>query len=839
MNLLWISRPKTLLPRTHRLRKLAIENLESRQLLAVGTGFLQGTAFIDSNLNNRFDAGEAPKIGATIQLRSADGSTLLATTMTNGNGQYRFDSTNVDPTGDGLQPGAYQIVELPVGYVSTGTQIISGPLYDSTSELAPNIIGVTLVDSTELQATIDLTDSSNLDTNFFGHDRFVVLDYTIFDDPRTDSAGQIPISLSGGGLPGPVDLYSFCTDLFNGFVTFDFDTYSVAAEFEPTGLGVPQNGDRVAYLYNHYGTGMIGGGVFNTVNVSASAEAAGLQLAIWELLYDAPSNGPDYGLFTDNFKLDPYNQDNSTQSDYDGAIAAAEFFLADSVGKSEAAVFLNVQGDGSPAPLQLTDSQSIIVPGSLNFANIPEATISGQKFEDKNGNGVKNLGDQGLSGWTVILNDNGNGQVDPGETFTTTDANGNYSFNNLSPGTYTVTEVQQSGWTQTFGPAVYSIDVVSGQHDTGNDFGNFRNIAICGEKFEDHNGNGCKDPGDQGLSGWTVTLTRVYNNSTTSSTTTTDSNGKYQFTNLGPGAYTVTEVQQPGWTQTFGPASYAITASSGQNVSNKDFGNFELGVICGTKFEDETGNGYSPDDTPLAGTKIYLDANNNGVLNSGEQYTYTAADGSYHFSGLPKGTYHVREVVPSGFVRTGPTLSDNYTVVVTSGTNSGDNDFVNAEKCDKSILCNITYVINGTTTVSDLRGNTHQGDTVQVNFTVAAGALPHAFTLVSYTAPGSSFDANTASQQTIFDLDTGTFGPGSHSLLVTIPNCFYQIDFVCGYAIDHLGPAGSNIFYSAQNRLFSADNGGTVSCNSQKASFSGFVYVDSNDDGVATRRAPR
>src|SRR5205823_8283199 len=51
-------------------------------------------------------------------------------------------------------------------------------------------------------------------------------------------------------------------------------------------------------------------------------------------------------------------------------------------------------------------------------------------------------------------------------------------------------------------------------------------------------------------------------------------------------------------------------------------------------------------------------------------------------------------------------------------------------------------------------------------------------------------------------------GPGQHSLTVTIPAGFYQVDFVLGQSINHFGPAGSNIFYTPQGRLLSADNGG-------------------------------
>ena len=179
-----------------------------------------------------------------------------------------------------------------------------------------------------------------------------------------------------------------------------------------------------------------------------------------------------------------------------------------------------------------------------------------------------------------------------------------------------------------------------------------------------------------------------------------------------------------------------------------------------------------------------------------------------------------------------PATSDCYSVALGTGQTAGGNNFADAPLGDFTVLSNVVFLVNGTTPVSDLRGATNEGDTVEVTFTVAAGAQPQRFTLVSYTAPSSTFNANNASQQQIFDIDTGVFGPGSYTLAVSNPHSYYQIDFVSGSAIDTFGPAGSNIFYSAQTRLVSADNEGTHALRTSPAALTGTVYLDANNNGI-------
>src|SRR5262249_15172805 len=76
------------------------------------------------------------------------------------------------------------------------------------------------------------------------------------------------------------------------------------------------------------------------------------------------------------------------------------------------------------------------------------------------------------------------------------------------------------------------------------------------------------------------------------------------------------------------------------------------GAIQGKKFNDLNGNGAPHPETGeggLSGWTIFLDTNNNGVLNGSEPRTTTDSSGNYFFFNLPVGTYHVREVQQAGW----------------------------------------------------------------------------------------------------------------------------------------------------------------------------------------------
>ena len=352
-----------------------------------------------------------------------------------------------------------------------------------------------------------------------------------------------------------------------------------------------------------------------------------------------------------------------------------------------------------------------------DFGNWTTGTISGTKWEDHNANGVQDVGDGGLAGWRIYVDLNGNSVFDIGEPSDLSAANGDYTISGVNPGSRTVREVGQAGWTCSFpnpgapsGGVVsstncsYTVTVTSGSAATGRDFGNWTTGTISGTKWEDHNANGVQDVGDGGLAGWRIYVdlngNSVFDIGEPSDLSAAD--GDYTISGVNPGSRTVREVGQAGWTCSFpnpgAPSggvvsstncSYTVTVTSGSAATGRDFGNWTTGTISGTKWEDHNANGVQDvGDGGLAGWRIYVDLNGNSVFDIGEPSDLSAADGDYTISGVNPGSRTVREVGQAGWTCSFPnpgapsggvvsSTNCSYTVTVTSGSAATGRDFGN------------------------------------------------------------------------------------------------------------------------------------------------------------------
>lgn len=119
------------------------------------------------------------------------------------------------------------------------------------------------------------------------------------------------------------------------------------------------------------------------------------------------------------------------------------------------------------------------------------AIVSGQKWNDLDGDGVRDAGEPILANWPI--------SIAPGGS-TTTDSNGYYYFQGLSAGAHTVSEGSQAGWVQTFPTGgVHNVNLGLNSATGNLDFGNtFRPCGeITGESIvcvpDEHGWSGCYD----------------------------------------------------------------------------------------------------------------------------------------------------------------------------------------------------------------------------------------------------------------------------------------------------------------------------------------------------------
>ena len=103
-----------------------------------------------------------------------------------------------------------------------------------------------------------------------------------------------------------------------------------------------------------------------------------------------------------------------------------------------------------PAPAETVTAEAAPVAAAAQAATTGDAakpgqgyTIEGVVFEDLNGNGVKNVNEEGLANWTVNL------EQPEGVVIKSVNSasDGKFVFLNQLPGLYTIKQVLQPGWT--------------------------------------------------------------------------------------------------------------------------------------------------------------------------------------------------------------------------------------------------------------------------------------------------------------------------------------------------------------------------------------------------------
>ncbi|GAB3691860.1 hypothetical protein GCM10027592_10210 [Spirosoma flavus] len=335
----------------------------------------------------------------------------------------------------------------------------------------------------------------------------------------------------------------------------------------------------------------------------------------------------------------------------------------------------------------IPSGQMAMITVTLNGCSITEAvsqncesnaaSLGNFVWNDLDQDGIQDDGEPGLVEVTVVLLQNG-----VVVATTSTDANGMYRFNGLTPGIpYSVSFTTPAGFTATLQHQhidgnddldsdadpitglTPSVTLAAGEFNLSLDAGFYVPRASLGDfVWNDLNQNGIQDSGEPGIAGVVVTL---YQNGTALVSTTTNASGLYSFTGLTPGIpyslsfstplnYTATLASQGGNinldSDPVAGVTGPITLTAGENNTSIDAGFYLLTASLGNfVFEDVNHNGIQDTGEPgIQGVVVTLVSNGTTVAS-----TTTDVNGIYSFTGLTPGVpYSVSFAAPTGYSAT-------------------------------------------------------------------------------------------------------------------------------------------------------------------------------------------
>ncbi|HEX2836261.1 MAG TPA: C25 family cysteine peptidase [Thermoanaerobaculia bacterium] len=350
---------------------------------------------------------------------------------------------------------------------------------------------------------------------------------------------------------------------------------------------------------------------------------------------------------------------------------------------------------------------------NLGYRATPASSSFGDlAWVDVNSDGVRDASEIGLSGVTMTLyrDANGNGVLEPGtDTLIgtrVTGSDGGYLFTGVTPNaagtdTYFVAATTPAGYTASTPASARFQNVIPGNSYLSADFGYLptgTTYTITDRVWYDANGNGVFS-GETGIGGVTVDLLDASDNVIGSTVTASD--GTFSFSGLpGGGADYTTRITDTGnvLADYYGTTSFAIARLRNENNVNANVNRaaapsygFNLTRSIGdTIYNDLNGNGTQDAGEPgFAGIVVSLYRDTvapTGQINGGDTLAgsvVTDANGHYVFSGLANGNYVVSVPTPGGYNYIAGTRPDSdgatagiqLAATIAGGANVLDRDF--------------------------------------------------------------------------------------------------------------------------------------------------------------------
>ncbi|MEM9598078.1 MAG: SdrD B-like domain-containing protein, partial [Acidobacteriota bacterium] len=647
---------------------------------------LSGTAFVDTNEDGTQNGGESGVSGVTVDLfLDLDGDGVLDP------GEPRIGSTTTDGVGDysfaGLPNGDYIVAVDTVGSAVEG--------FDQTTQTATG--GVQ-------PATIAGADSTDNDFGFVDDSPAVLNPAAIGDYVWLDVDGDgvqdigepgipnVDLQLFDVGLDGAVGggddvlLDTVTTDAFGAYLFpgLDAGTYyvDVVDPTVPAGLTLSPGGadptsaitvalgdvflDADFGYRNDTADAVIGNYVWHDVDGDGVQDPG--EPGIGGVTVDLVSAGLDGILGTG----DDVVEGTATTTDdgwylFTGVTPGDYVVDVTNTGAVLSGFSLTSGPQSQPDPSNpiTVAAGDVFVDADFGYQNGTLFEIADRLWRDIDGDGVQDPGEPGIGGVTISLLD------DDGDVIatTTTDANGDFSFDGLRNGDYTLSVTDNTSVLRQFvgttPPATAdALDVtIAGADVSGINFG-YNVPGTFGDRvWSDADGDDVQDPGEPGIAGVTVQLWRdadgngIFDDTvdTLIGSDVTDGAGNYLFEGLAQGtyfasvdgtqaalaAYTATTPDQEVGPNAAGQQIEGELANSAGSFLTADFGfqNSALPDLSGNVFEDQDRDGVDDGvvDPGIPGVTLDLvDASGTVVAT-----TTTDADGDYAFLDLEAGDYTV------------------------------------------------------------------------------------------------------------------------------------------------------------------------------------------------------